>query len=85
MSPSDFTIRTVTANDAVLLDCLIAAMAGELGGLAKSSKAGHFADALAAEPPRLAGLIAKRMGTAVGLCLWFPWFSTWRGDRKSVV
>jgi ribosomal protein S18 acetylase RimI-like enzyme len=57
-------------------------MVGELsGGHPKTSTQGDFADALAAIPPLLAGVIAERAGDAVGLCLWFPWFSTWRGRR----
>jgi ribosomal protein S18 acetylase RimI-like enzyme len=72
----------VRPEDAALLDRLIGQMVTELSsdGL-KSSKPGDFADALNAVPPLLFGVIAERAGEAVGLCLWFPWFSTWRGRR----
>jgi ribosomal protein S18 acetylase RimI-like enzyme len=72
----------VRSEDATALDRLIGQMVAELsGGGLKGSKPGDFADALAAVPPLLSGAVAERAGEAVGLCLWFPWFSTWRGRR----
>ena len=82
MSPSEWTIRPIRPDDAAALDRLIGRMVAELsGGGLKSSQPGDFAAALAALPPLLCGVIAERAGEAVGLCLWFPWFSTWRGRR----
>ena len=82
MSPSEWTIRPVLPDDAAALDRLIGQMVGELSGDGlKSSRPGDFAEALAAVPPLLFGVIAEHAGEAVGLCLWFPWFSTWRGRR----
>jgi ribosomal protein S18 acetylase RimI-like enzyme len=61
-------------------------MVAELSGSGlKGSKPDDFAEALAAIPPLLSGVIAERAGETVGLCLWFPWFSTWRGRRGAYV
>lgn len=82
MSPSERTIRPVRPGDAATLDRLIGQMVAELsGGGLKSSKPDDFAEVLAALPPLLFGVIAEHASEAVGLCLWFPWFSTWRGRR----
>jgi GNAT superfamily N-acetyltransferase len=76
----------VRPEDAAALDRLIGQMVAELsGGGLKRSQPGDFAAALAAVPPLISGVIAERAGEAVGLCLWFPWFSTWRGRRGDYV
>lgn len=82
MSPSEWTIRAARSEDAAVVDGLIGQMVAELSnGHSKSSTPDDFTEALAAVPPLLAGVLAERDGEVAGLCLWFPWFSTWRGRR----
>lgn len=73
-------IRKAEPRDSGALDRLVSAFAAELG-LAdrKRSSSADFATALSASPPFLHVLLAEHAGEAVGLCIWFPWFSTWRG------
>jgi GNAT superfamily N-acetyltransferase len=41
--------------------------------------AAEFARHMTGERPDIAGVIAERDGRAVGMVLFFPWLSTWRG------
>lgn len=74
------TIRKAGPDDAPAIDGMVAALAGHLGTPAKKiSQPYDVASALSASPPLLRGLIAEDEGCPVGLCLWFPCFSSWRG------
>lgn len=73
-------IRRATTSDARALERLVAALADELGAAAaKRSSPADFVAAMSASPPHFYALLAERAGEAIGMCIWFPWFSTWRG------
>jgi ribosomal protein S18 acetylase RimI-like enzyme len=88
VSPSDetlahsaVTIRKAGAQDAQAIDRMVTALAGDIGAMEKKvSDADDLERALAASPPLVQGLIAEDATGPVGLCLWFPWFSSWRGS-----
>lgn len=74
------TIRKAGPADAGLLDRLLVAFAAEAGAPdAKRSTPADLVTGMAATPPHFQALIAAKGGEAAGLCVWFPWFSTWRG------
>jgi ribosomal protein S18 acetylase RimI-like enzyme len=75
------TIRPATALDAEAIHAMLRALAHGLG----------FEDKLHSTPddlrrhgfgtaPAFRGLVAERAGGPVGVCLWFPAFSTFRGE-----
>ena len=74
------TIRPGTAADVPGIHRMLRAMAEEMGELARVSSTPEdllrhgFSDA-----PLYRSLIAERDGKAVGFCLYFPSFSSWRG------
>ncbi len=79
---TEVTLRPATADDADALHAMILALARELGAADNvSSSADDFRRFGFSEPPCFHGLIAERNHTAVGLCLYFFSFSTWRGMR----
>ncbi|MBA5777192.1 GNAT family N-acetyltransferase [Stappia sp. F7233] len=94
MSPSDeiaadragvVSFRMANAEDATLVHGLLKALAGHLESSdAMSATVEDIRTGLAA-PAAFSALIAERSGDAVGLCLWFPIYSTWRGRRGMFV
>lgn len=79
-APRAPTIRKAGPHDAQAIDRMVSTLAADLSpATGKSASPVDFERALAAAPPLLNGLIAEKDTAAVGLCLWFPWFSTWRG------
>lgn len=93
MSPSSgaapkgvVTIRTAGPDDARAIDDMVAALAAHLDVPSKKTSSPHdIRAALTAEPPLVNGLIADYETGPVGLCLWFPWFSSWRGSPSLFV
>lgn len=83
MSPSSeagTTIRKAGPDDAAIIDRMVSALSDYLESSAKKvSEPRDIEAALAATPPLVHGLIAEDASGPVGLCLWFPWFSSWRG------
>jgi diamine N-acetyltransferase len=73
-----FTLREARPRDAELL-------LGMVRGLADYEKLGHEVTASAQDyygalaTKRLFGLIAEAEGEAIGICLWYPTFSTFAG------
>ena len=67
--------------DAAILEKMVRLLAADLGSPEKKiSSASDFAAAFSASPPLLHAVIAETADNPVGLCLWFPFFSTWRGQ-----
>ena len=80
--PSVVTLRLATADDAETLHAMILAMGREVGEPDSiSSCPDDFRRYGFSDPPCFHALIAEREGVAVGLCLYFFSFSTWRGMR----
>jgi len=73
-------IRPGTASDAASIHGMILAMAQEMG---EPSRVSSSVDDLVRHgfsgKPRFHALIAERSGSPVGMCLYFPSFSSWRG------
>lgn len=60
---------------------MVRTLAADLGTPSKvTASVSDFDKALSASPPLLHAVIAEAGDTPVGLCLWFPYFSTWRGQ-----
>jgi ribosomal protein S18 acetylase RimI-like enzyme len=75
-------LRTAVPADADAIHAMIRALAAELGVPGKvSSSAADIRRFGFSDPPAFYSLIAERDGVAVGLCLYFFSFSTWRGTR----
>lgn len=73
--------RLATAHDAERVHALLVELAafigspGEMTASLDDTRAGFDA------PAAFTALLAERDGEPVGLCLWFPIYSTWRGRR----
>lgn len=75
---SGLSLRLAGPDDAAILHGLIHRLADELdAGRRLTSTAEDFRRDAAA----YRALLAERGGRAVGLCLYFPSFSSWRGER----
>jgi ribosomal protein S18 acetylase RimI-like enzyme len=75
------TVRLATGHDAATIHALIVDLARATGLREKvTSKPEHFARHGAGELPAFQALIAERDGQALGLCLFFYSFSSWRGE-----
>jgi ribosomal protein S18 acetylase RimI-like enzyme len=73
-------IRSADATDAEALHGMVVALAKFTGHEHRvSSTVEDFRRLGFAEPPAFQSLIAEQNGTAVGLCLFFYQFSSWRG------
>lgn len=72
-------IRPALAQDVPLILGFLTAMAAETGGSIASSEATLLAHGFGANP-RFHGLIAEAAGGPLGLILFFPEYSTWRGE-----
>jgi len=63
------------------IDDILAALAAETAGpAAKLSRVGDLSAALSEVPPQIFALVAEAQSGPVGLCLWLPYYSTWRGS-----
>lgn len=70
-----------TADDAEAVHSMVLAIAREVNAAEKvTSSAEDLRRFGFSNPPRIHALIAERNGSAVGLCLYFFSFSTWRGN-----
>ncbi len=80
-STADIAFRLATAYDAERVHALLVDLAdfigspGEMAASLDDIRAGFDA------PAAFTALLAERDGEPLGLCLWFPVFSTWRGRR----
>ncbi len=82
MNESRAILRLATVDDADAMHAMIQAMAGEAGASDRvSSCPDDFRRFGFSDPPCFHALIAERAGAAVGLCVYFFSFSTWRGTR----
>ena len=75
------TVRLATEQDAATIHSLIVDLARATGLREKvSSKPEHFARHGTGERPAFQAFIAEHEGQALGLCLFFYSFSSWRGE-----
>jgi ribosomal protein S18 acetylase RimI-like enzyme len=82
MNESRVTLRMATVDDADAMHAMIQAMAGEAGAAERMiSAADDFRRFGFSDPPCFYALMAERGRVAVGLCVYFFSFSTWRGTR----
>lgn len=78
---SPIRFRRGGPQDAALIDGMIHALAAGLGTPLKvTASVADFIQALSTSPPRIHAVIAESEDAPAGLCLWFPYFSTWRGQ-----
>jgi ribosomal protein S18 acetylase RimI-like enzyme len=77
----DIVIRLATAGDAAGIHGMIVELANATGLRQKvTSKPENFLRHGAGDRPAFEAYIAERAGKAVGLCLFFYSFSSWRGE-----
>lgn len=72
-------MRKATAADVPVILRFLAAMAAEAGEEIGSTEASLLAHGFG-PVPRFHGLLAEQAGAAVGMILYFPEYSTWRGE-----
>src|SRR3990170_6723153 len=78
---SDIRIRLATAADAVAIHRMIVELARATDRRQKvTSQPEHFLSHGGGERPAFEAYIAERAGKALGLCLFFYSFSSWRGE-----
>jgi ribosomal protein S18 acetylase RimI-like enzyme len=74
-------LRQGTADDAAAIHAMVRALARDLGSEERMhSTVEDFRRCGCGSPPTFDALLAERMGTPVGLCLYFASFSSWRGE-----
>jgi ribosomal protein S18 acetylase RimI-like enzyme len=77
----DIVIRLATAGDAAGIHGMIVELAKATGLRQKvTSRPDHFLQHAAGDRPAFEAYIAERAGKALGLCLFFYSFSSWRGE-----
>lgn len=82
LTESGVTVRLATAADADAMHAMILAMASEAGAADRMiSSVDDFRRFGFSDPPCFHALMAERDGVALGLCVYFFSFSTWRGTR----
>jgi len=82
MDEPGLRLRTANMEDAGVLHAMVLDMAREVGSaVSVSSCTDDFIRFGFSDPPAFHALIAERDGKAVGMCLYFFSFSTWRGTR----
>jgi ribosomal protein S18 acetylase RimI-like enzyme len=72
-------MRKATAADVPVILRFLTAMAAEAGETIGSTEASLLAHGFG-PAPRFYGLFAEQAGAAVGMILYFPEYSTWRGE-----
>lgn len=72
-------MRKATAADVPVILRFLAAMAAEAGEEIGSTEASLLAHGFG-PVPRFHGLLAEQAGAVVGMILYFPEYSTWRGE-----
>lgn len=72
-------MRKAVAADVPVILRFLAAMAAEAGEEIGSTEASLLAHGFG-PVPRFHGLLAEQTGAAVGMILYFPEYSTWRGE-----
>lgn len=78
----DVGLRLAVPDDAPTIHALICVLASDTGAPARvTASADDLRKAMARVPPDFEVLLAERGGRAVGLCLYFGSFSSWRGER----
>jgi ribosomal protein S18 acetylase RimI-like enzyme len=78
---TDIGIRLATADDAASIHGMIVDLAKATGPRQKvTSRPEHFLRHGSGERPAFEAYIAERAGKALGLCLFFYSFSSWRGE-----
>jgi GNAT superfamily N-acetyltransferase len=81
-SPEDVTVRLAGSGDAEAVYALVVELARSRNAMGKVlSTAADIARDGFGPDPAFEALIAEIDGTAVGLCLFFGSYSTWRGQR----
>jgi ribosomal protein S18 acetylase RimI-like enzyme len=74
------TLRQATPHDSKTIHRLVGELAASVDDVEKfQSKPEDFELGLNAKPPAFEAVLAEQAGTAVGICLYFPSFSSWRG------
>jgi len=74
------SLRQATPQDGQIIHQLIGQLAQRLNDVEKfESSPDDFMAGLSAAPPAFAAIIAEEDGDPVGICLFFPSFSSWRG------
>ena len=75
------TIRSAVRDDAATIDALLRQLAKDIG---EPGDYQNSMDALAShgfgEQPHFSALLASDHARTIGLCLYFPEYSTWRGE-----
>jgi ribosomal protein S18 acetylase RimI-like enzyme len=80
MSEALPVLRRATAEDASAIRRMIQALIAHSGNPPVSpAPAEELARHLSGPRPDIEGIVAERGGEAVGMVLFFPWLSTWRG------
>ena len=78
---SDIAIRSARRADAATIHALTQALAADMDSLQQvTSKPEDFANYGFGDTRRFWALLAERDGHAVGLCVYFRTFSSWRGQ-----
>jgi GNAT superfamily N-acetyltransferase len=73
-------LRPATAADAPAIRAMIAALIAHSGNPPVTpAPADELAHHMSGPRPDIEGVIAEREGRPVGMVLFFPWLSTWRG------
>ena len=79
---TQLTTRLAGTEDAALIRRMILALADTVGGRPKvCSTVQDFERALSGNAPAIHAIVAEQQDTAVGLAVFFPTFSTWRGSQ----
>ena len=80
-NPTGITVRLATEHDAATIHALIVDLARATGLREKvTSGPEHFSRHGSGERPAFQAFIAEYEGQALGLCLFFYSFSSWRGE-----
>lgn len=78
--PAAPRLRPATAEDAAAIRAMIEALIAHSGHPpATPAPAEELARHMSGPRPDIEGVIAERGGKPVGMVLYFPWLSTWRG------
>lgn len=82
MTSEHVSLRAVSADDAEAIHAMISDLAAHVDSMSKlRSVPEDFRRHLSSDAPAFHGIIAEQDGPPVGLSLYFPSFSSWRGAR----